>query len=193
MIEHSVNSSNNFIMGWYSDNTYYCDELIQYHKTGNKRPGMVAQGIDTSIKDSTDVNFNNDVLSRIGYGKVLSRCVDLYLNRYEQAQGQYGFGIIEPCNIIHYKPNGGFKIWHKERQSSELPSAVRHLVWMTYLNDVTDGGETEFLYQNVKIKAEKGLTLIWPSDWTHTHRGIVSPTQEKYIVTGYFSFPLTKE
>ena len=59
---------------------------------------------------------------------------------------------------------------------------------MTYLNDVTDGGETEFFHQNLKITPEKGLTLIWGADWTFTHRGIPSPSQEKYIATGWFSF-----
>jgi len=38
------------------------------------------------------------------------------------------------------------------------------------------------------VQPRKGLTLIWPADWTHHHRGVVSPTQEKYIITGWFSF-----
>jgi hypothetical protein len=59
---------------------------------------------------------------------------------------------------------------------------------MTYLNDVTDGGGTEFFHQNITTTAVKGKTLIWPSDWTFTHRGQVSPTQDKYIITGWFSF-----
>ena len=59
---------------------------------------------------------------------------------------------------------------------------------MTYLNDVTDGGETEFMYQKLKIKPKKGLTLIWPADWTHTHRGIPSMTQVKYIATGWYCY-----
>jgi hypothetical protein len=59
---------------------------------------------------------------------------------------------------------------------------------MTYLNDVQDAGETAFYHQDVLIKPEKGLTLIWPSDWTFTHKGIPSPTEDKYIVTGWFSF-----
>jgi len=59
---------------------------------------------------------------------------------------------------------------------------------MTYLNDVTDEGGTEFFHQKLKVSPEKGLTLIWPVDWTHLHRGVPSPTQEKYIITGWFSF-----
>ena len=58
---------------------------------------------------------------------------------------------------------------------------------MTYLNDVEDGGGTEFKYQGLRHNAKKGKTLIWPSDFTHTHRGQKSPTQEKYIATSWFN------
>ena len=59
---------------------------------------------------------------------------------------------------------------------------------MTYLNDVTDQGETEWLHQNLKIKPKKGLTIFWPTDWTFVHRGITSPSQEKYIATGWYNY-----
>jgi hypothetical protein len=59
---------------------------------------------------------------------------------------------------------------------------------MTYLNTVTDNGGTEFLNQQLIINAEKGKTVIWPADWTHTHRGVVSATQDKYIITGWFNY-----
>ena len=58
---------------------------------------------------------------------------------------------------------------------------------MTYLNDVPNGG-TEFLFQKLKVPAKKGLTLIWPTDFTHAHRGIISKTNEKYIITGWFNY-----
>jgi hypothetical protein len=63
---------------------------------------------------------------------------------------------------------------------------------MTYLNDVEDGDEyqggTEWYHGNIKVNARKGHTVIWPSDWTHTHRGIIAPNKEKYIITGWFNF-----
>ena len=58
---------------------------------------------------------------------------------------------------------------------------------MTYLNDVDDGG-TEFLYQKITIPAKKGLTIVWPTQWTHTHRGQISHTKEKRIITGWYNF-----
>jgi len=63
---------------------------------------------------------------------------------------------------------------------------------MTYLNDIKEGGETEFYYQKLKIKPETGLTLIWGTDWTTTHRGIPSKTETKYIATGWYSFEVKK-
>ena len=58
---------------------------------------------------------------------------------------------------------------------------------MTYLNTVTDKGGTEFYHQEMTTDAIEGNTVIWSSDWTHTHRGIV--TQEtKYIVTGWYTY-----
>ena len=58
---------------------------------------------------------------------------------------------------------------------------------MTYLNSVDNGG-TEWLYQELKIDAVKGLTIIWPADFAWTHKGIVSPDQEKWIATGWFKY-----
>ena len=35
---------------------------------------------------------------------------------------------------------------------------------------------------------EKGLTVIWGTDWTFVHKGIVSPTETKYITTGHYHY-----
>ena len=96
-----------------------------------------------------------------------------------------GWGITENFNLQKYNPGQGFHVWHCERAQT---NSDRMLVFMTYLNDVADGGETEFFYQKYKIQPKKGLTLLWPTDWTYTHRGCVSMSQEKYIATGWFSY-----
>jgi len=59
---------------------------------------------------------------------------------------------------------------------------------MTYLNDVEDGGETEWYYQNLKVKPEKGLTFLWPTDWMFTHKGYAPVNANKYIITGWYHF-----
>jgi hypothetical protein len=58
---------------------------------------------------------------------------------------------------------------------------------MTYLNDVPEAG-THFKYQKLTTPAEKGLTLMWPTDFSHTHKGQITDKHEKYIITGWLGF-----
>ena len=182
------------IGGWYIPEQL-CDELIQYYEQNKKYAvqGRLGKGgkkgsVDLEIKDSYDLSIgckNFDVCID-KYRTELQNVLEKYLKKFNQADNVAPFNIITDYNIQKYAPNGGFKKWHCENTGEE-GNIKRHLVFMTYLNDVEDGG-TNFLYQNVITSAKKGLTLIWPSAWTHTHRGEVSKTKEKYIVTGWYSF-----
>ena len=69
-----------------------------------------------------------------------------------------------------------------------MSSIHRIFAWMTYLNDVDDGGTTDFDYYKVKVKPKMGKTLIWPAEWTHAHRGTVLKGGKKYIITGWLHF-----
>jgi hypothetical protein len=84
------------------------------------------------------------------------------------------------------KIGGGYHVWHYESGSREHSN--RLLTWILYLNDVHEGGETEFLYQHMRVKPEQGTLVIWPAAFTHTHRGNPPLSNEKYIVTGWTEF-----
>jgi hypothetical protein len=181
-----------FIYQEYIDNLNLCDEIIQSHKVyPNKSSGYVNKYgenvLDTDIKDSIETKLNFFPYTFNSYVNSLQKVLNSYMEKYPNCKNT-GFNIQEAINVQHYKPGGGFKTWHCERSTFMSPSNSRHLVFMTYLNDVTDGGETEFFHQKLLVQPRKGLTLIWPTDWTHMHRGVVSPTQDKYIVTGWYSF-----
>ena len=166
-----------------------CDALIDYH-TNNleyKMDGSIGRGIDNRIKKSTDVYIyaGNQNPTIQMYMQEILNSVKEYINKYDLTD-MFDVAFKENWNIQHYKPSEGFFGWHCER--SCYNSNQRALVFMTYLNDVTDGGETEFYWQKVKTKPVKGKTVIWPTDFTHLHRGISSPTQHKYIATGWIGF-----
>jgi|TARA_R100000084_G_C4639909_1_gene143230 hypothetical protein len=168
---------------------YICQGLIDYHQQNKeyKREGTTLSSsgeslIDKNIKDSVDVIFFNGSGNPIicAYFDELSKALTDYVKKY----GIGNYKTFTQNLIQYYPPGGGYKRFHYERCSKDVVD--RGLVYMTYLNDVNDEGGTEFKYQKTTFKARKGLSLIWPSDFTHTHRGIVSPTQEKYIATGWF-------
>jgi prolyl 4-hydroxylase len=183
---------NNFILDLDMKDLSICDELIEYHKISpDKKRGTVYDNgrnlEDPKQKSSTDTYLPNGELS-VKYIQELQECVIKYSEKYSYSTHYGRWTLTEPMNIQHYAPGEGFFNWHTERTCNATPEVFRHLVFMTYLNDVDDGGETEFFYQDVKFKPKKGKTLLWPADWTHTHRGVTSLTQEKYIITGWFSF-----
>jgi hypothetical protein len=176
-----------FIHTQYIDKTV-CDELIEYFENNTKKfEGLSAYGVDKDIKDSIDCYLEDESLTN-KYVQQLRKVAKSYVEKYPFADHYAQWGIIDSINIQKYDPGGGFKVWHTERAGPEGLQASRHLVFMTYLNDVEDGGETEFFHQQRSISPQKGLTVIWPADWTHTHRGVPSPTETKYIITGWFNF-----
>jgi prolyl 4-hydroxylase len=195
MREHEVNKLDNFIGGWYMDDTKLCDELMAFHymtpykssgKTGNYRSAELVE--DKETKESTDCILNDN---RKLYDKYITHINDIirvYTEKYPKCNFYAPYSDMEMINIQHYTPGQGFHAWHTERSSGRPRISARHLVFLTYLNDVTDDGETEFFHQKLKVKPEKGLTIIWPTDWTFTHRGVTSPTQEKYVATGWLSY-----
>jgi hypothetical protein len=188
----------NFIKAWYLDDLTICDKLIEYFKNNPDRqvvgeagdPDAFGPRVMPEIKDSTDIFFPADENTPVwqDYRNAVGKCVDDYVNSYPRCADTDSWGFHEFTNLQYYKPGGGYKAWHSERVCALYPYNLRHLVFMTYLNDVTDAGETEFFHQKIKVSPKKGLTLMWPADWTHFHRGIPSPTQDKYIMTGWLSF-----
>lgn len=186
-----------FIGGWFIPEEI-CDELIDCFKSTNEltiSDGCIRsheQGVvDTSVKESRDLTLYNNT-KHPGFRKYqqhLLGVANLYNTKYTFAFPRSDLGTREGYNIQWYPKNGGYKEFHCERCSPDPIELCRHLVFMTYLTDVVgEGGETEFYYQKLKIKPKKGLTLIWPSDWTHTHRGIPAPDEEKVIITGWIHY-----
>ena len=59
------------------------------------------------------------------------------------------------------------------------------MAWMFYLNDAKSG--TEFANYPT-INAKMGRCVIWPSFWTHLHKGVIPNRGIKYIATGWFVY-----
>ena len=182
---------NTFIGGWYIPDKI-CDEIISYFEKAKHRQELGKVGkkdgltIDTTQKESTDICLNGRDSLFDEYNKYLQKCLDLYAKKYPEAYNQYQRyqSSVEDYNIQKYLPKQGYKTLHCERSS--MLTVTRCLVFMTYLNTVKDGG-TYFKYQNLTTKAKKGLTLIWPSDFTHMHKGQIC-NETKYILTGWYNF-----
>ena len=85
---------------------------------------------------------------------------------------------------------GGYPYWHCELYPRDASAETlhRHLLWTLYLNDGFEEGETEFLFQQLKVKPRTGSLLIAPTAFTHTHRGNRPQNGDKFIATSWILF-----
>ena len=89
-------------------------------------------------------------------------------------------------SVQRNNPHQGYHTWHQE--SADIGSSTRVVNYMLYLNDVEEGGETEFLYQGKKIKPEVGKLVIFPTNFVYPHRGNPLYKGSKYIITGWYTY-----
>jgi hypothetical protein len=67
--------------------------------------------------------------------------------------------------------------------------ASRYLVFLWYLNDVAEGGETEFPQLGTRVTARAGRLLMFPPYWMYQHAGLPPVSGDKYILSTYLLFP----
>ena len=166
-----------------------CKQIIEYIEAQTMGRGAFAGGrLDLRTKDCwqvPDMRFSNkDEASNLVI-ECLKQTLSEYRRTHPQITRSGKWGLDDAYNLQKYDPNGAYFKSHCENDSKNNP---RMLAWMVYLNTVTDGGGTYFEGYDKTLEAVEGRMVIWPAYWTHHHNGIVSPTETKYIATGWFSF-----
>ena len=189
------NLNPDFIGSWIIKPTSLCNELINYFEENKdkQKKGVSISGLNTDTKDSIDLPIKPKEILLPGnemfkeYFDELFLCHCDYVKQWpfiNQISKKFEIGSF---NIQRYLPGQHFKEIHTERDS--IQSSHRVFAFMTYLNDVQEGGSTYFSHYDIEIQPKKGLTLIWPAEWTHSHRGNILRSGYKYIITGWLTFP----
>ena len=187
-------TSPNFIGGWSLEPKSICDELIEFFEVNSEKPthGVTDAGVKSPHKQTTDINILPRDLRKTEY-KVFHSYLEQLFSCYEDYAKIWPFLNeftkleMSSFNLQRYLPGDHFKTVHTERSS--VGNIHRVFAWMTYLNDVEGSGATYFPHFDIKVKPQRGLTLIWPAEWTHAHAGEELKSGKKYIITGWLSFP----
>ena len=185
-----------FIGCWNLENNKLCNEITNFFENNKnlQKPGVSGMGKNLKIKKTTDITVNPEDLKKQKFAILkqyineLHKCFLDYQNQWTFLKSMIKTVDIPSFNIQKYSRGGHFASLHSERTT--LNTLHRLFAWMTYLNDVDDGGYTNFSHYRIKIKPETGKTLIWPAEWTHAHTGEVLKSGTKYIVTGWIHFPI---
>ena len=189
-----TSATNNFIGCWNIDQDI-CKKIISFYE---ENPDRITEGesggkINKEVKLSDDISIRPSELEQkshkifVDYMNILKQCYEDYIVQWPALKNLFHSVEISSFNIQKYYPGGHFKKHHMER--TNILTSSRIFAWMTYLNNVEEGGTTDFLYYDLSIKPEIGKTLIWPAEWTHAHRGDIVNKGLKYIITGWFHLP----
>jgi len=169
------NNQINFIGSWKLDNDEISKNIINFFENNIdlQKDGSTGDGKNLDQKKTTDINIHPKNLSDQKFSVIkqyineLHKCYLDYQTQWPFLKDKINTVDIPTFNIQKYNPGDHFSHIHTERSS--LNSLHRVFAWMTYLNDVEDGGNTYFTHYDLKIKPEIGKTLIWPAEWTHAH------------------------
>ena len=189
--------SPNFVGSWIIDPPSICDDLISYFELNHEKQekGLTAGGVDLDTKNSIDISMMPNEVNLPGNEAILNYFESLF-SCYKDYAAQWPFLDtfaqnleVGTFNLQRYQSGQHFHKVHTERSS--LSTLHRVFAWMTYLNDVDvkDGGATYFNHYDLEVQPKKGLTLIWPAEWTHAHKGNLLQANSKYIITGWMHFP----
>jgi len=177
----------------------YCDGVIQHYnylENWNKIVSRQDSDKAMDIHKRTDQYFfenesepslvdTNALIAR-GFAQSVWNCYSAYAQQYGVLASLSTHKISQTVKLQKTKPAGGYHIWHCEHDDTQ--SGRRLLLAMLYLNTVESGGETEFLYQSKRIRAEAGTIVICPSGFTHTHRGNPPLSGDKYLMNTWIEF-----
>ncbi|HEC19181.1 MAG TPA: 2OG-Fe(II) oxygenase [Gammaproteobacteria bacterium] len=167
-----------------------CQAIIQRFEANpdQQYEGRVGQQAtqDQGVKRTTDLAASAQQDWK-DIDQILHRSLGLALREFRQ---RYPFfqGPFKDIgyNIQRYRP-GEYYHWHIDGGSHQF--ADRQLVALWYLNDVPGpGGETEFLFQELKIIPREGTLVLFPPFWTHEHRAVTLDEGVKYIATTWVVF-----
>lgn len=171
-----------------------CDELIlkfeELNAAGYSISRQQEDGV-SKLHKHDDVVFGTENISVIG--RVQPDALNLiWTNAYNDYASVFSVlnqmqkHVITEMKIQRTVVGGGYHAWHCETDS--LQTSRRLFAYTIYLNDVEEGGETEFLYYHKRIKPKKGTIVLFPAGFTHTHRGNPPLSNTKYIATGWIEF-----
>lgn len=176
----------------------FCDDLITYFEWCQKNNKTYKRPESENIKNDESMNLNPSSIEQIDFQfeQVLNFisefnenfwnvCYKEYLEKYSTLKG-YDQHTIYSYKVQKTVPTGGYHVWHSEDGSINFRRRIG--VYILYLNDVEEGGETEFLYYSKRIAPKKGRLIIFPSSFPWTHRGNPPLSGDKYIMTGWIEF-----
>ena len=164
-----------------------CAGLIEWFEILDENNQLVQTKLE-GHREFDEVNLNNFREQTLKMQLDVYKRFDVILEKYKKDVKIHEKALPEKSaweelRIKRYKTGIGNFLDHVD--AGDSISARRFLVFFVYLNDVVEGGETEFPTLDLTISPVCGTILIFPSLWTFLHRGNIPISNDKYILGSY--------
>jgi hypothetical protein len=182
-----------------------CYDLIELFENEKRiYDGVTHGGMQKNIKDTKDFVIPENEPKWYKYYHLfhneLIRNLQIYVNKLnenpsfknENQNTTNIFKHFQDTKISHsifmlqrYIMKEGKYVYHHDFSIDYKKQKNRIITYLWYLNDVEEGGETDFPDINIKVKPEIGKLLLFPASWNFPHCGKMPISSNKYIVTGW--------
>ena len=171
----------------------HCNGLID-HYTSLENMGLTWRRSDSDLSEMNDAAIGTDDFNGDECYLPITGSFNIFINTFWQSvypdyyRKYPSLKALDKHQIYHQKiqktrPGEGYHVFHCE--TATRSDCARIMSFILYLNDVDEGGETEFLYYHKRIKPKQGTLILFPAGYTHTHRGNPPLKGSKYILTGW--------
>jgi hypothetical protein len=168
----------------------FCQRMIDSFNSLGRYHQPKGRGRRAGLEDSAWTELNVTNLSDESFLGFFRARIDLALDRYNRDVG-LDIGVPnspKTSELILKRYRVGVDEEFQQHFDSIHEVANRYFVLLWYLNDVTEGGETEFRQLDVRVAARQGRLLVFPPYWMYQHAGRPPRSGEKYILSTYLLF-----
>lgn len=168
----------------------FCAQMLDsFNKMGQFHSNN-GRGHQVALNQSTWVELNIQPHVDQAFMGFFYKQIDRYLAQYNERLPMLlpvpPWPHLEDLRIKRYRCDA------EDRFQPHFDAAEKHanryMVFLWYLNDVDEGGETEFPDLGIKVQARAGRLLMFPPYWMFQHAGLRPISNDKYIVSTYLLF-----
>jgi 2-oxoglutarate-Fe(II)-dependent oxygenase superfamily protein len=168
----------------------FCAQMVQSFNRMNQFHVPNGRGQKRGFDASAWTELNISPLADAGFKGFFLKQIDDHLALYNERLGLTlpvpNRPRIEDIRIKRYRVGADEQF--EPHFDSMDDKANRYLVFLWYLNDVAEGGETEFCNLGIKVAPRAGRLLMFPPYWMFQHAGLAPRSNDKYIVSTYLLF-----
>ena len=165
----------------------FCAQVVEHFESEPDKQKRNGKAFRAGLSESSWLERDFTGLQAFNFSNVITNCLRQYKGIYEKDCGIRPAlpnpSALAPLIVKRYDAGGEDRF--QPHFDSLADVADRYMVFLWYLNDVDEGGETSFVDLGIDASPKAGKLLIFPPYWMYRHAGKPPLSGPKYILSTY--------